>query len=78
MPTSSCPSSQRDTAFGDMKADRRASMKRDIRQHLRRVCVKDVLISSGISGHIDAALHVDRKEILVEVLRELADEIENM
>jgi len=61
-----------------MAAKRSASLKKEIHKYLLNVCVQDVLVNSGLGGHLDAALHLDRKKLLIESLRSVADDLERL
>lgn len=74
---SSCLSEQqREEEIKKMTETRVKALKKDIRKYLLNMCVKDVLVDTGLGGHIDAALHLDRRKLLVEALREVANDLE--
>lgn len=59
-----------------VRQKREASLREDLKKQVRDYLMKGVL--SSTAAHLDAALSIDRNQVMVEVLRELANEIESV
>jgi len=60
-----------------VRLKRIVEIKREVRAFLRGV-ITNLCQLDGVSGHVDAALKIDRQRLIAKVMKELAAEIESV
>ncbi len=59
-----------------MKATQEAGVSESVRRSILQLATNLISLPEGLDGQIEMALHIDRRTIVVEKLREIATTIE--
>lgn len=68
---SSCPKKSEEKVLRERRED---DVLKKMKAFLKRVCL-NLCIYDGVTGRMDMAFKVDRNKIVIQALREVADEI---
>ena len=74
--SSSLSESEKAAALAEMKKTRLVTAKQEIKDAVKYELLPRIITGQGIGHKIDIALKVDRRRIMVEALREAADDLE--
>lgn len=74
--SSSLSESERKVALAELTKNRTRQAKEEIKHTVMYELVPKVALSSGVGFKMDLALGVNRRRILVDALREAADDLE--